>query len=96
MKKYELAILVKPVLPEYITSTVEPAIRKLVEEHGGKMGDIEKWNKQHLAYPIQSHEEGYYAFPKVELDPATVATLSRKLRLMRDVLRFLLVKEEDL
>ncbi len=95
MQRYEIAILAKPLLPEDIKEKVMPLISEAITKLGGKSEEIkDDWGKKHLAYPIQGHEEGYYFFFDAELEPASVAKLEKSMKLMRDILRFLVIKEE--
>jgi small subunit ribosomal protein S6 len=96
MEHYEVALLLKPLLPDDIKNRVVGAIQKLTSSLGGELETKEVWGKKHLAYSIKGHEEGYYIFFKLELAPAQVKEFSRSLRLMSDVLRFLVIKETEL
>jgi small subunit ribosomal protein S6 len=95
MQKYEVAVLIKPLLPEDIKQKVLPAIADLATKLGGKTAVSQDWGKKHLAYPINGHEEGYYLFLNAEMAPAMVVKFERELRLMRDILRFLVIREDQ-
>lgn len=107
MNSYELPVLMKPLLPEDIKQKVITGIKDLAEKLGGtleikkdKEGNELIWGKRHLAYPIivngSKHEEGYYVFFKLELPAAKVAEFRRGLTLMNDILRFLVIREDQL
>jgi small subunit ribosomal protein S6 len=96
MQKYEVAILVKPLLPEDVKDKIIPAVQELATKLNGKSEVKADWGKKHLAYPIAGHEEGYYFFLKLELDSANVIKLEKELRLMRDILRFLVLREDQI
>lgn len=60
IKEYECCALYRPDLEsEQLDAEVE-ALRKLLEEHGGHVARIDRWNKRFLAYPIKDYREGYY------------------------------------
>jgi len=92
--KYELMIIFKPLLPEEIRTGVEKRISTLLKKGKGKILSQDVWGKRHLAYAIDSHEEGYYIVYKLSLEPSYVEELKRELHLINDILRFLITKEE--
>jgi small subunit ribosomal protein S6 len=96
MTSYELALLVKPLLPEDIKNKVVKEIETTVTKLEGKMSLKEDWGKRHLAYPIKGHQEGHYLFYKVELDGKSAKQVQDSLKLIKDVLRFLLIREDEL
>lgn len=96
MEKYELALVVKPLLPEDVQTKVIAEVTKAVTKLGGTLSEKEVWGKKHLAYPIKGHQEAYYAFYALELPTGKADALNRALKLMSDVLRFLTVKEDNL
>jgi len=96
MQRYELPVLVKPLLPDDIKGKVVAKMEEIVKNLNGTLETKEVWGKKHLAYPIKKHQEGYYIFFTLELDPANIGELQKSLRLMNDVLRFMLIKEDKL
>lgn len=90
-----MAVLVKPLLPEDIKEKVLPEIEKLAKKVGGTVTIREEWGKKHLAYPIKGHEEGYYLFEELVIDPAQVSRFEREMKLIRDILRVIVILEED-
>jgi small subunit ribosomal protein S6 len=90
--KYELIVILKPLLPEDIRSSVLNKLEKVIKDNKGKVGSQDVWGKRHLAYPINKHEEGYYIVYQLELAPKSVKELQREFNLMNDIIRFLLIK----
>lgn len=93
--KYELMLILKPLLPEEIKSKVIKNIEKLTTESDGSVLSTDVWGKRHLAYPIKKHEEGYYILYEVELSRLKVKEFDRKLALINGVLRFLRVQKDS-
>ena len=52
------------------------------------------WGRRKLAYPIQKYQEGYYVFFNFKF-PSEVAELKRWMGLNEEVIRHLLVKEDE-
>lgn len=103
-RRYELALVLKPLLPEDVTSKVVEPLKGKVDELNGSSEVKEDWGKLHLAYPIRSgksgdtFEEGYYIFLDVELPVANTKELEKQLKIMQrgDLLRYLLIREDQL
>ena len=90
MKKYELMVILKPMLPEDIRAGILQRVDKLVKTHKGKIDKTDTWGKRHLAYAIKKHEEGYYVIYQLAMEAGEIAEFQKQLKLMADVLRFLL------
>lgn len=91
MRKYELMVIIKALLPEDVRNAVMAKFVTLVTSKGGKVLNTDVWGKKHLAYKIKKHEEGYYVVYQLELSSNLVNELKRELTLSSEILRFLLV-----
>ena len=89
MKKYEMMVILKPMLPEDIRSGVMQRLEKIIIGHKGKVIKSDIWGKRHLAYPIKKHEEGYYIIYTMEMPAEAASELQKEIKLLPDVLRFL-------
>jgi small subunit ribosomal protein S6 len=92
MKKYELMIILKPLLPEDIRAGIQKKIEKSITKGKGKITATDVWGKKHLAYPIKKHDEGYYIVYKLELESTFAPEFQNELKLMSDILRSLLTE----
>ena len=94
MNKYESVIIINPDLEDAKIKEVTEKFSKLVNEHG-KMENVDEMGKKKLAYPIQKHEEGFYAVLNFEAEPAFIAELERVYRITDEILKFIVVRKED-
>ena len=94
INKYELMVILKPLLPEDIRSGIQKKIEKYIKDAKGEISNTDVWGKRHLAYPIKKHDEGYYIVYNISLEAAASDKFQGELKLMNDILRFLLVKQE--
>ena len=94
--KYELMLLVKPLTNEDIKDKVLSKIEKQVKDLKGKIEVKESIGKRLLAYEIKKFKEGYYILANVELNPDDLSQFRRALSLQNEVLRFLLLKADNL
>ena len=94
MNKYELALVVSAKIEDDArTATVEKA-KEYITRAGGTVTEVEEWGKKKLAYEIQKMHEGFYYFIQFEADAACPAEVERHVRIMDNVLRYLVVKKE--
>ena len=91
---YELMVVLKPLLPEDIRAGIQKKIEKNIKDAKGEVLNIDVWGKRHLAYKIKKHEEGYYIVYKLKVDSSLSDVFQRDLKLMNDILRFILIKLE--
>ena len=94
MNKYELALVVSAKIEDDArTATVEKA-KEYITRAGGTVTEGEDWGKKKLAYEIQKMSEGFYYFIQFEAETTVPAAVEQDVRIMDNVLRFLVVKKE--
>ena len=94
MNKYELALVVSAKIEDDArTATVEKA-KEYITRAGGTVTEVEEWGKKKLAYEIQKMSEGYFYFIQFEAATTVPAAVEQDVRIMDNVLRFLVVKKE--
>ena len=95
MNKYELALVVSAnVEDEVRTATIEK-VNELITRFGGTITDPGTIEKKKLAYDIQHMSEGFYSFIKFEAEATAPAEIESRIRIMDNVLRFLIVKDGE-
>ncbi len=94
MNKYELALVVNAKLEEEERNAVVEKAKSYVTRYGGTISEVEEWGKKRLAYEIQHMREGFYYFIQFEADTTAPAEIERHMRIMDNVLRYLVVKKE--
>ena len=95
MNKYELALVVSAnVEDEVRTATIEK-VNELITRSGGTITDPGTSEKKKLAYDIQHMSEGFYSFIKFEAEATAPAEIESRIRIMDNVLRFLIVKDGE-
>jgi small subunit ribosomal protein S6 len=78
---------------EQINGLVEK-LKQFLGDHGAEVLKVEEWGVNTLAYEIKKKDKGYYLLLYFNGDVALVAEMERTLRLMEEVLRYLIVKGE--
>ena len=95
MTKYELALVVSANVEDEVRNAVIEQEKELITRFGGTITDPGTCEKKKLAYDIQKMSEGYYNFIKFEAVSTCPAEVEERLRIMENVLRFLIVKDGE-
>lgn len=88
--------MAKPLTNEDIRDKVLSKIEKKVLSDSGNFTIKEFIGKRLLAYPIKKFKEGIYVLCKIEVDESKTTELKKTITLIPEVLRFLLLKEDNL
>ena len=94
MSKYELALVVNAKIEDDAREAVVEKAKNYVTRYGGTITEVEEWGKKRLAYEVQKMREGFYYFIQFEADATCPAEVERNVRIMDNVLRYLVVKKE--
>ena len=94
MNKYESVVIINPNLEN---EAVQALIKKFSDliNTDGKVDSVEELGKKKLAYEIKKHTEGYYVVLKFEANPNLITELERIYRITDDVVKFIVVRQED-
>ena len=95
MNKYELAVVVSAKIEDDERAQVIEKVKALVERFGGQISDGDEWGKKRLAYEIQKMKEGFYYFIKFESDADCPNEVEKNVRIMENVIRYLIVREDE-
>lgn len=96
MKAYELMLILRPNLEDEARDAALEKVRGLITADGGSIDSEESWGKRRLAHEIDHTEEGDYQVVQFHANTATVAELDRVLHITDQVLRFMIVRRDDL
>ena len=94
MSKYELALVVNAKIEDEAREAVVEKAKGYVARYGGTVTELEEWGKKRLAYEVQKMREGFYYFIQFEADATCPAEVERHVRIMDNVMRYLVVKKE--
>ena len=94
MNKYELAVVVSAKLEDEERAATVEKVKEYITRFGGTVTNVDEWGKKRLAYEVQKMREGFYYFIQFEADATCPAEVERHVRIMDNVLRYLVVKKE--
>lgn len=94
MRKYELMIILDPVLEERAVQPSLDPFLNVITTRGGTVHKVDVWGRRRLAFEIEKKSEGIYAVVDLTADPDTVKELDRQLNLNEGVLRTKVIRPE--
>ncbi len=95
MRGYELVLIIDPEIAEEDVPAAIDKVSQFISGRGGEVGNVNRWGRRKLAYPIQRHMEGNYVVTEFRLDPNQVAGLEASLGLAEEVIRHLVVRTDE-
>ena len=95
MSKYELAVVLNAKIEDEDRAKALEKIKGYVTRFGGTISDVDEWGKKKLAYDIQKMPEGYFYFIHFEAETTAPAEIENRIRIMDNVLRFLIVNQDE-
>ena len=95
MKKYELIFILKADQPEAEMEARVGRVREILGAHNGEITQENHWGVRRLAYEIEYESRGNYIFLRFKSEGTAVADLDKFLRLDDQVLRHLIVVDEE-
>ena len=95
MNKYELTVVVSAKIEDDERAATLDKVKAYVERFGGKITNIDEASKKKLAYEIQKMSEAFYYFVQFDAEATAPAEIESRLRIMDNVLRFLIVRADE-
>ena len=95
MKKYELALVISPLLDEEALNAEKESVKALIERFDGTVDNVDEWGKRRLAYEIKKVNEGFFSFIQFTAPATAPAEIERRMRIKENVLRYLVVAQEE-
>lgn len=94
MNKYESVVIINPNLEAESIKALIEKFSNLINSNGTVIS-VEELGKKRLAYEIKKLNEGYYVVVKFEAKPELITELERVYRITDEVMKFIVVKEEE-
>lgn len=95
MALYEMVFIVQPEMEEEPRNALVEKITQTIGELKGTVEKVDPWGKRRLAYPIERYREGFYVLVQMDMPPSAVRSLEKAIKLMEDVIRYLIVRRNQ-
>ena len=94
-RRYETLVLIHPDLGETGAKELAERIKKLIEDQGGTIAQVQEWGLRDLSYLIEKQRRGFYVLYEYRSSSVALVEIERNLKLMDRVLRFVSVRQAE-
>ena len=95
MNKYEIMFIVKPDMEEAEIKKTADSMKKVLTGAKAKIIEEKAMGQRELAYEIKKYSTGYYYLFVVEASKEAEQEFTRVARINENILRHIVVKEEE-
>ena len=95
MSKYELTVVVSAKIEDDERAAVVDKCKALIERFGGTVTNVDDWGKKRMAYEVQKMKDAFYYFIQFDAETSAPVEIENRIRIMDNVLRFLIVKQDE-
>lgn len=95
MRKYEFMYIIRPNVDEDAKKAVVERFDGILTSNGAEIIDSKDWGKRRLAYEINDFREGFYQLVHANADTAAVQEFDRLAKISDDIIRHIVVREDD-
>jgi len=91
LKTYQTIVVIDSLLKNEEIDTIIEKILRTIKNNGGKVINVDRWEKKRLAYEIKKRQYGYYVEINFDAPGDLVKILERDYRLDENILRYLTI-----
>lgn len=95
MNKYEVMFIVKADIDEKAVKDTAKSFEKVLTDMKSKIVNSKEMGQKKLSYPIKKQVRGYYFVLNIEASAAAVKEFDRKAKIDENILRHIVIKEEE-
>ena len=95
LRRYEIYVILQPDLDADQLEARIDRINGYLTGHNGDIIEVARKGKRRLIYPIRKFKQGIDVIYQVELPSAHLGMLERQFNLNEDIIRYLIVRLED-
>lgn len=96
MTKYETMFILKPEQDDDTYNALVEKFTGIIAAEGGETTNVNRMGRRKLAYEVKKKfREGYYVLINYTAEPSVTDELERNFKISDDVIRYLIVKEEE-
>lgn len=95
MTKYEIMYIIRPNIEEEAKTSVVERFNSILTDNGAEIEKVDERGKKRLAYEIKDFTDGYYVILNFKSDDQAINEFDRLAKFSDDILRHLIIREED-
>ncbi|BAM48529.1 MAG: 30S ribosomal protein S6 [Amphibacillus sp.] len=95
MTKYEIMYIIRPNIEDEAKTGVIERFNSILTDNGAEIEKVDEKGKKRFAYEINDFTDGYYVVINFKSDERAINEFDRLAKFSDDILRHLIVREED-
>lgn len=95
MKKYEVMYIIRPNIEDEAKKALVERFSTILTDNGAEITEAKDWGKRRLAYEINDFRDGYYQLVNVQAASAAVEEFSRLAKISEDIIRHIVIKQDE-
>lgn len=94
MNYYENAVILSDTLPEEDLRSAIDKIKGVMQDAGGQVIKVDEWGIKKLAYELNRHKKGFYAFFLLKAPAEAIKRLEEFYKVYDPVIKFMVIRLE--
>ena len=94
MRKYEVMYVLNASMDDAARQAEMDSIHAIITTNGGNIVKTDVWGGKEFAYEIENMTKGFYVVTTFEAENAALNEFNRLMRINKNVVRFLTIKQE--
>lgn len=95
MTKYEIMYIIRPDIEEEAMTALVERFNSILTDNGAEIEKVDEKGKKRFAYEIQDYRDGYYVIINFSSDDQAINEFDRLAKYNDDILRHIIIREED-
>ncbi|MBU5268196.1 30S ribosomal protein S6 [Virgibacillus proomii] len=95
MRKYEIMYIIRPDMEEEAQTALIERFNGILTENGAEIEKVDEVGKKRLAYEINDYRDGYYVIINFSSDEQAINEFNRLAKFSDDIIRHIIVREDD-
>jgi len=95
MKQYEIMFIIRPNLEDEQRKQVTEYFTNVLTTKGAEITKVDNWGLKNLAYEINDFRKGHYVLMYVKAPIDAINEFDRLARISEDVIRYIVIKDEE-
>ena len=95
MRKYEIMYIIRPDIEEEAQTSLIERFNKVLTDNGAEIEKVDEMGKRRFAYTIDDYRDGFYVVVNLSGDVETVNEFDRQAKFSDDIVRHIVVREDD-
>ncbi|GEN31218.1 small subunit ribosomal protein S6 [Cerasibacillus quisquiliarum] len=95
MRKYEIMYIIRPDIEEEAQKDLIERFNTILKDRGAEIEKVNEMGKRRFAYEIDNYRDGYYVVVNFKSDENAVNEFSRLAKYSDDIVRHIVVRDDD-